>query len=192
MCGVDCGIGEQDGYPLPSTEQWITDSAVIAKYLREFLILNGLSADSCVTVRQGDIADIALRVDKRRSYYRYFHSIEISERKTSALIAYWVIKFHPFILDSSPEGAGQDRAFRSFINEHFAAYLLVAPCLDTRDKITEVFGDAERAYGIIRSSDYYQKLVYSLRYRNIPIDSFVLLAETIVPEAFMQKFENCI
>ena len=145
MRGADCGMGEQDGYPLPSTEQWITDSAVIAKYLREFLILNGLSADSCVTVRQGDIADIALRVDKRRSYYRYFHSIEISERKTSALIAYWVIKFHPFILDPSPEGAGQDLTFRSFINEHFAAYLLVAPCLDNRDKNHEVFGDAERA-----------------------------------------------
>ena len=150
--------------------------------LRRFLC-NGSSGRHC---------RYALRVDKRRSYYRYFHSIEISERKTSALIAYWVIKFHPFILDSSPEGAGQDLAFRSFINEHFAAYLLIAPCLDNRDKITEVFGDAERAYGIIRSSDYYQKLVYSLRYRNIPIDSFVLLAETIVPEAFMQKFENCI
>ena len=143
-------------------------------------------------MREGDIADIALRVDKRRSYYRYFHSIEIGERKTSALIAYWIIKFHPIIIewDEATGKSGAEDDFRCFINEHFAAYLLIAPCLEGADKIENLFGCHGDAYDRICSSDYYQKLVYSLRYRNISIDAFVLLAETIVPEVFLQKFED--
>ena len=187
-----CGLESKERYSFPSTEEWETDAASIGKQLKDFLMLNGVSEEASIVVREGDIADIALRVDKRRSYYRYFHSIEISERKTSALIAYWIIKFHPIIIEwDGAEGKIEaEDDFRCFINEHFAAYLLIAPCLEGADKIEKLFGSHGDAYDRICSSDYYQKLVYSLRYRNISIDAFVLLAESIVPEVFLQKFED--
>ena len=175
-------------YSMPSLSQWEEDVSDIAKKLSDFLCLNGLSTEDDISIRQGDFADIALRVDKRRSYFRYFHSIEISERKTSALMAYWVIKFHPISVDASAEGI--DRDFACLVNEHFAAYLIIAPCLESKEKLEELFGEATDAYASICSSDYYRKLVYSLRYRNISIDAFVLLAETLVPEVFLQRFED--
>lgn len=185
-------LEDKERYSLPSIEEWETDAASIGKQLIDFLTLNGVSDDVRVVVREGDFADIALRVDKRRSYYRYFHSIEISEIKTSSLIAYWIIKFHPIVIEWDGDGgkSRSDNDFRCFINEHFAAYLLIAPCLESSDKIVKLFGDNVDAYSKICTSDYYQKLVYSLRYRNISIDAFVLLAETIVPEVFLQKFRD--
>lgn len=182
----------QASYRCPTVCVWSNDAAEISKQFNDFITVTGLSGRGGLIIRDGDLADIALRVDKRRDYYRYFHSIRISERKTSALVAYWVIKFHPITFEASPSEPADisTRDFYSLINEHFAAYLLIAPCLESSEKIKSLFDDVPHPYDEIRSSDYYQKLIYSLRYRNISIDAFVLLAETIVPEVFLEKFED--
>lgn len=163
----------------------ITEKTLMGSF-QSFLTVIGYPEDVEVVIRPRDIADIAIRVLKREEYYRYFHDIEISEKKRSALLAYWVVKLRPFTIIDSRYLYNDDSIL---INEKFAAFLLIASACLNADQLGF---SAERFNEMDFHSDYVQKLVYSFRYRNLGIDAFVLLAEGLTPEVFTVKFSSTI
>lgn len=183
------GASRQGGYEPPGPNALKVLSAELIKSFQDFMSDNGFAPDCPYVTRDGDITDISLRVNKRLAYYTFFHGIQASQRKVSALQAYWVVKLHPFIVEPEDSWGDGVREFCSLVNEHFAAYLMIAP---VAGELALEARSSERAfsYEAIKASDYYEKLLYSLRYRNIPIDSFVLLSETMTMDAFRQSFAS--
>ncbi len=111
------------------------------------------------------LGDILVRVDKRQDYFLIYHDAHINEFKKSALIAYWIIKFHPFfILDESGEKS------RLNVNEGFAAFL----CLGS---ISEYYRRNKIEFKL--SEEYRDKLMYALKYWDLSKESFMLIVETL-------------
>lgn len=181
------GSAPEDHYSFPEENEWIESTKFILKNFSAFLEINGYPNDLDVIIRNRDLTDISLRVHKREAYFKYFHGICISERKRAALQAYWINQFHPFTIEDERVA---DDEFSCLVNEHFAAYLLIENVFGTcpSEVLEEVDETEPNLYTKLKKTSYYEKLVYSIRYRNIPIDSFVLIAETIVPETFDQSF----
>jgi len=65
-------------------------------------------------------------VEKREGYFVVFHKgTQINEIKQAALVAYWIIKFKPFMIDSDEP----NRMHRySRINEGFAFFYILSAC----------------------------------------------------------------
>lgn len=167
----------KDRYQILNEEEWVEATTALLEWYQVYLTDADYPDDLEFVIRQRDIADIIARIDKRAAYYLYFHDMEISERKRAALYAYWIAKLRPFTI--------VDERFRhtneaACVNERFAAFILVSSMYIEDQK--------EHVDPKILSSDYYKKLLYSLRYRNIGIDAIILLAESLTVETFNQVF----
>ena len=146
------------------------------------------STSSALFTRVFLLAEAVERVDKRADYYWYFHGIQISEKKRAALYAYWMVKFQPFVFvfrgDDAHLLAEKEYAL---INERFAAYLitLAAMIKPVGEKVGDANPDAiEDAF----SSDFFDKLFYTLHYRNVNIDMIVTMTEGLTPATFELDF----
>ena len=118
--------------------------------------------------------DIIIRVDKRKSYYKYFHDMTINEFKIAGLLAYWILKFKPITIT--------DRHYCNNIehcdnNELFAFYIIWI-ALHEAGKCDTPLSGTER---------FVKELRYSLRFRSFTIDSLIVLAETLNETALIQK-----
>jgi hypothetical protein len=101
----------------------------------------------------------------------------VNECKVAALYAYWILKLKPFaIIDDR----FKNRPASCTINESFAIYVIGAALyLTNRVKMTETTKGA-----------YYNLLEYSFRFRNISIDAFVVLVESIATETCERDYPN--
>lgn len=128
------------------------------------------------------LSDVAIRVDKRKEYYAFFHDMKIKERKYAGLVAYWIVKFHPFSVDvrNPSELTPYQDWLIGTLNERFAAYLLYSAILGENSRSGK---DAVPLTTKDKGS-YYEALLYALRYRCITIDSMMLLVETMTPDDF--------
>jgi hypothetical protein len=127
------------------------------------------------------LADVIERTDKRKAYYHCFHGMEIDECKVAALYAYWILMFHPLTITDSRY---KDNRFGECINEAFAIYIIFSTISGIHDI---------RGIPLTPNDDtsYFGKLMYSFRYRNISIDSMILLAESINEETLKEgKYES--
>jgi hypothetical protein len=127
-----------------------------------------------------DIIDAIIRVDKRRFYFDVFHGMAINDCKKAALFAYWIVKFRPIkiIDDRHRNGPG----YNDRVNELFAIhYLLSILCAEKR----VLLWDGSKGVDISLEHSYIKKLWYSFRFRNLTIDSMIVLADTINTEVFL-------
>lgn len=54
-----------------------------------------------VSIQRAILPRVILRVDKREGYFVVFHKgTQINEIKQAALVAYWILKFKPFMVSS--------------------------------------------------------------------------------------------
>ena len=121
-----------------------------------------------------DIIDAIIRVDKRLSYFRIFHDMEINECKKAALFAYWIIKFRPIkIIDDEHINM---LGFNNQVNELFAIHHLIS-ILSGIGRIKP--WDGSEGVNINMQNSYLQDLCYSFRFRNFTIDSIIVLADSI-------------
>jgi hypothetical protein len=126
-----------------------------------------------------DLIDAIIRVDKRLTYFRIFHDMEINECKKVALYAYWIIKFRPIkIFDS---GHINKSGLNDKVNELFAIHLLISALVNV-GKI--ILWDGNKGVNITMENPYVQELCYSFRYRNFTIDSIIVLADSITTDSF--------
>jgi hypothetical protein len=175
-------ISEHTGEPIYDENK--IDDVTLDKELAEFIsrfqgfvaFLNLESSyASSVKISRYVLIDIIIRVHKRVAYYAYFHGIELSERKTAGLYAYWILKLRPIYVTLESIA---DEKFASELNEKFAIYHICAMLF---------FSNQLKKYREIIELPYYNTMLYAFHFRNISIDSMMLLVESINEETFERK-----
>lgn len=134
----------------------------------------GLSVDE-VCIQRATMPRIILRVDKREGYFTVFHEkTNINEIKQAALVAYWILKFRPFMVTGVKSPMRQE-SFRR-INEGFAFFYILSACEETA-----------KSKGISLNKDISKRLrkeiMYAFTYWDLSKESMIMIAETI-GEAF--------
>ena len=142
-----------------------------------FLELKGFPENIEYNISFFSLADVIIRVDKRKTYYQCFHDMEINECKEVALYAYWILKLRPFTIT---DVAYRNNSDANFINESSVIFLI--------GFILEATGRIKQTATL---KDSYSKFIeYSFRYRNFTIDSFVVLIESIGADTFEREYPN--
>lgn len=122
-----------------------------------------------VGIQRALLPRIILRVDKREGYFMVFHNgTQINEIKQAALIAYWIMKFKPFMINTD----NPERAHRyARINEGFAAFYILSACKQYAKENHCTMHDVS-----VRLKD---ELMYAFTYWDLSKESVILTAETI-------------
>jgi uncharacterized protein (DUF2237 family) len=123
-----------------------------------------------------DLAKVAVRVDQRREYYRIFHeNTRLSEVRSAALIAYWIIKYRPFsIPDWIVPGtkSGENWKMRaSYTNEGVALHCILGAIKEIRSSS----GDA-----LVIPDDFITRLNHALREHDLSKESMMIIAESLL------------
>lgn len=160
----------------------------IALLLRDFNMsiadfFRGLDIPSDVsyTVCGLDLIDVILRVDKRIHYFQVFHKMICNEGKKAALYAYWIVKFRPIMI-TDPRYMNID-GYNNKINELFAIHYLLS-ALNGMGRIKTKFEDDKNGVELSLNHPFIKRLWYTFRFRNLPIDSIIVLADTITTDTF--------
>ena len=127
-----------------------------------------------------DIIDTIVRVDKRRAYFRYFHGMGINNEKKAALFAYWIAKLRPvkFIDDKLRKSKTHAN-----VNEKLAVNHLINALVD-KGKIK--LWDGKEGVSLDENNKFIKELCYSFRFRNLTIDSMIVLVESITTDSFKE------
>lgn len=133
------------------------------------------------TVCEFVLIDIIIRVDKRRSYFKHFHGMDCNEAKIASLFAYWFANLRPITV--TDERYSEEDGYNNFINEQYAAHFLLS-AIRGMQRINLWDGHTGYKPSLVNNS-YVKKLCYSLRYRNISIDSIIVLADSITTETLV-------
>jgi hypothetical protein len=143
--------------------------------------VRGYTEDTQYVVCGLDLIDAIIRVDKRQFYFSVFHGMDINNCKKAALFAYWLVKLRPIkIVDTRHINTP---GYNDRVNELFAIhYLLCVLC--TEGKVLR--WDGSKGVKIALDHPYIRKLWYSFRFRNLTIDSMIVLADTINTETLLQ------
>jgi hypothetical protein len=127
-----------------------------------------------------DLIDAIIRVDKRQVYFSVFHGMDINDCKKAALFAYWLVKLRPIkIID---DRYINKQGYNECVNELFAIHYLLS-VLHAEKRVQ--MWDGNQGANITLDHPYIKKLQYSFRFRNLTIDSMVVLADTINTETFL-------
>ena len=132
------------------------------------------------TVYELDILEAIIRVDKRRNYFLYFHGMSINDDKKAALFAYWIAKFRP--VRFTDVNLRNDVAHAN-VNEKLAVHHLLC-ALVGKKKIK--LWDGQDGVELDKKNKFITDLQYSFQYRNLTIDSMIVLAESISTDSFKQ------
>jgi hypothetical protein len=119
-----------------------------------------------------DLLDLVIRSHKRKQYFNYFHhGTKINEAKIAAIFVYWILKLKPFRITDAE--FCKDMQFID-INELFSIHIIV----DVLKKLGRI---SRKPLG---DEDFFKTLRYSFRFRNISIDSMLILLESINNSSF--------
>jgi len=150
---------------------------LLVERFKNFLTFKGYPENIKYFISYVTLADIIIRVDKRKAYYICFHDMEINECKEVALYAYWILKLRPFTITDTRY---QNNVDACYINESFALHIIGFVLeLTHRIKYTKNIKDS-----------YARFLEYSFRFRNFSIDSFIVLIESISTETLEKEYPN--
>jgi len=125
-----------------------------------------------------DIIDAIIRTDKRAAYFRYFHGMKINNEKKAVLLAYWINKFHPVKIIDDKLKNNKDHIN---INEKLAVNHLITALVD-KGKIK--LWDGTDGANLDDKNKFLKELCYSFRFRNLSIDSVIVLADSITTDSF--------
>lgn len=133
-------------------------------------------------VDEKTIMEIIGKVDQRKKYFQYFHSLDMSEFKEVSLICFWYIKLKPICI--SNEDLRHKGDFEA-INEKLALYYLLSTyrrMLKEQKLSTNVLDNLP--------SEYLKELIYSFRYRDISKEAFILLVESIAVFLGLEPYQK--
>jgi hypothetical protein len=147
------------------------------KLFKYFLTLKGFPEDTKNHISYYSVVDMIIRVDKRKAYYQCFHNMKINECKEVALYAYWILKLKPFTITDMEYKTNE---VAGTINESFAVFL-IGFILESINRIKQTPN---------LKPDYNRLIEYSFRFRNISIDSFIVLIESISTETLEREYPN--
>ena len=115
------------------------------------------------------LAELLVRIDKRRDYFIIFHDdTEMNEIKEAALVAYWLLKFKPFSIK-------RDRCdlYTKYgqINEFFAVFVLYSAIKEKANRTCKM------KFSI--SKEYNKKIMYGFKYWDISKEALMLISESL-------------
>lgn len=170
---------------MPEAYQRLSDDDIklllqdLQESIGDFLRRIELPANVEYTVCGLDLIDVIIRVDKRVHYFKIFHEMDCNESKKAALFAYWIAKFRPIMI--TDKRYINTVGFNNEINELFAIhYLLEALIGMGRIKVW----DGREGVDLSLNNPFIKRLKYSLRFRNITIDSIIVLSDSITTDTF--------
>ena len=137
------------------------------------------------TVCAMDLIDVILRVDKRIHYFQVFHGMDCNEGKKAALYAYWIVKLRPIMI-TDPRYINTD-GYNNKINEFFAIHYMLC-ALDGMGRINHWNGNT--GINLTLNNPFVQRMWYAFRFRNITIDSIIVLADAITTDTFRQSEQD--
>jgi len=122
--------------------------------------------------------DIVQRVHKRITYFKYFHGMNCNEVKRAALYAYWIAKLRPIVV-TDPRYVDVE-GYNNMINELFAVHYIL--CALHGMKRIKIKPWDKKGIDLTLDNPFVKRLRYSLRYRNVSIDTIIVLADAITTD----------
>ncbi len=172
---------EIKGYQARSLEKVKEDFAKYVNSIKDFLSQNQCDMEQDgIYWDENVIFSISSKVDQRRDYFKYFHQLDMSEYKETALIAFWVIKLQPLQMRH-----GEDHKALSSINEKLALYFILSilrGILQRKGEPTTVLDSLPLPY--------VKELVYSFRYRDLSKEALILLVESLAVFSGLNPYET--
>lgn len=166
-------------YKEPSREEKFKYLADMSDIFEDYLESLGFDKDK-VSLDYKLINEVFIRIDKRKDYFVIYHDeTYINEVRESALLAYWILKFKPFTINSAEQ---LDYNFN--INCGFAAYVIlcaVDECVRRR---------TQGKQRIELSDEYIEKFKYALKFWDIGKEAMMFIAETLCEHVMSTKGEN--
>ncbi len=157
-------------YKGPDTKYRFDYVAGISAIFDDYVEANGFAKDH-ISQDMGLLVQICLRVDKRKDYFLIYHDeTYLNEVRESALLAYWILKFKPFLY--SDEGEYSDKNNHN-INCGFAAYIILSAVEECIKRKTN------NKSGLKLSDAYLDKFKYALKFWDIGKEAMMLIAETL-------------
>jgi len=134
-----------------------------------------------------DLIDAIIRVDKRMHYFRVFHGMDCNEVKKAALYAYWIARLHPIKI-TDPKYIDKE-GYNNKVNEQFAVHHMLSAIVMMGRLKLEYDSNGYNPDGVYLEpkNPYYERLVYSMRFRNITIDSIIVFADAITTDSFKRS-----
>ncbi|GHV86041.1 hypothetical protein AGMMS50230_16490 [Spirochaetia bacterium] len=128
-------------------------------YLKDFEINNGLSG---IIASPPVIAEICERIEKRRIYFHIFYNCKMGELNEGSLMCFWILKLMPFSHLSIPLNE---------LNAKIALYLL---------NNVLIYHAKKKGKKVNISSELYERLYYSFRFRDISKEAIMALSESLI------------
>ena len=136
-----------------------------------------LNFENNIVVDAPAVAEIFVRVDKRKDYFIIFHDdTDMNEIKEAALMAYWILKFKPFSVKS--EDIVVRRKY-SQINEAFAVFILYSTIKEETKRI--------EGMEFLISKEFNQKIMYAFKFWDISKEALMLIAESLCEAMHYRK-----
>ncbi len=163
-------------YKAPSQEDKFKYLSDISDIFDDYL--ESLNFESSkVSLNYKLINEVFIRIDKRKDYFLIYHDeTYINEVREAALLAYWILKFKPFTINSA-----ETSDYNININCGFAAYVIfcaVDECVKRKTKGKK---------GVELSDEYIEKFKYALKYWDIGKEAMMLIAETLCEHVMNTK-----
>jgi hypothetical protein len=115
------------------------------------------------------INEMNIRVDRRKDYYVIFHNeTYLSEVREAALVAFWILKFKPFLVVSKD---GSDNSIN--INCGFAQYILLSAVGEWIHRESK----GKKKFKV--NEEYLDKLGYAFKYWDLSKEALMLIGETL-------------
>lgn len=162
-------------YQIPPEETFITEKRKIDDLLVQYVDLLCLGEYE-IEVNQTLLANIIVRVDERKDYYKYYHSTEkevmqISRGKEIALLAYWIIKYKPFRIKGIENEEDFYNNFLCSFNEAFAALLIAGFVVEKESSQKALFTPTKIS-----------TMIYDFFNRDISKEAMIMYVESFIPE----------
>lgn len=122
-----------------------------------------------IKINLAALIDVVIRTDMRRLYFSIFHNnMKPNEYKLIVgLIVFWIIKRHPFWLETDESDDEETIKLASQINEKIALYLTVTLLQEYNSDFFENGKDLMKSYTT--------ELLYSFTYRDLSKESLFLM-----------------
>lgn len=135
-----------------------------------FIAKNGYDT-SYLYVDQKKVYAIIAKVDQRKKYFQYFHGLDISEFKETALICFWYIKMKPISIRNKDV---QESAEFEAINEKLGLYYIIST-------LKNMLSGKNLSVNAIDNlpKEYLKEIIYSFEFRDISKEALILLVESI-------------
>lgn len=142
------------------------------RIIESFLSENKYNPDY-LFVNEDIVLTVITKVDQRKEYFEFFHGLNMSEYKEAALTAFWYVKLRPISVRTNKFSEKVLKEYES-INEKLAIFYLLRTL---RKMLCKNGRDTNELNSL--SEKYLKELVYTLAYRDISKEAFILLMETM-------------